>query len=314
MKVGFIGVGQMGRHMARHIAQGGHQVSIYDVRREAADAVVAAAGKNARAVDTIAEAVADAEVVCSSLPGPVEVEAIVTGPGGLLESMKPGTNYIDLSTNAPSMVRKLEKLLAAKNIGMLDAPVSGGIQGAEAGTLSVMVGGNISLFDKMQPVLQCVGTKLFHCGDIGNGCVTKLCNNLAGQAHAVIMAEVLTLGMKGGVELKTLASVIAASTGWNPRLVGSFTRRLFRRAFENPGFSALLSAKDTHLAIELAHELGVPMAMGEAVEADMQEVMRRGWGPMDFDIVGRIQEDRTGVVLELSEADAAEVASQRKIG
>ncbi|MGH2468483.1 MAG: NAD(P)-dependent oxidoreductase [Chloroflexota bacterium] len=301
VKVGFIGLGQMGNRMARNVAKAGHELAVYDVRPEATSEIAQAAG--ARAATSPGDAARDADVVCTSLPAPRDVESVVTGPNGLLENMKAGSVYIDLSTNAPSMVRKLSALLKEKGIDMLDAPVSGGVGGAENGTLSIMCGGEKAVYERVQPVLSAMGTKLFHCGASGAGSVVKLCNNIAGQAHAVIMGEVLSLGVRAGVELKTLASVIAVSTGTNSRLTGSFPRRLFRRQFEHPGFSAYLSHKDTHLALDLAHELGVPLAMGEVVGSDMDEVIERGWGSLDFDIVARIQEDRAGVELKLTDEE-----------
>jgi 3-hydroxyisobutyrate dehydrogenase-like beta-hydroxyacid dehydrogenase len=252
----------------------------------------------------VAETVIDRDVVFTSLPAPKDVEDVVLGPDGLKDTASPSTIFVDLSTNAPSMVRRLADELAAQGIRMLDAPVSGGVEGAEAGTLSIMVGGDAAVFEAVKPVLGAMGTKLFHCGGIGSGSVVKLCNNIAGQAYAVITAEVLTLGVKAGVDLATLADVIGASTGTNTRLTRTFPRRVFPRKFENPGFSAYLSAKDTRLALDLAHELGIPMRVGEAVGSDMDEVMARGWGPLDFDVVARIQEERTGIVLELTEASA----------
>jgi 3-hydroxyisobutyrate dehydrogenase-like beta-hydroxyacid dehydrogenase len=164
-----------------------------------------------------------------------------------------------------------------------------------------MVGGDAEVFEAVKPALSAMGTKLFHCGDIGSGSVVKLCNNIAGQALALITAEVLTLGVRAGVELGTLAEVIGASTGTNSRLTRTFPRRVFPRKFENPGFSAFLSAKDTRLALDLAHELDVPMQVGECVGKDMDEVMARGWGGLDFDVVARLQEERSGIVLELKE-------------
>ena len=299
MTVGFIGLGQMGGRMARNVVRAGHQVVAFDVRREAAEALAREAG--GRAAADLADAIRGQEVVLTSLPGPPEVEQVVLGPGGVAECAAPGTLYVDLSTNAPSLVRRLHAALAEKGVAMLDAPVSGGVAGAEAGTLSIMGGGDRDAWERAQPVLSSMGTRLFHCGPIGNGCVVKLCNNIAGQSLAVITAEVLSLGVRAGVDLKTLAAVIGASTGSNRRLVDTFPRRIFRRELDNPGFSALLSAKDTHLAIELAHELGVPMAVGEAVERDMRGVMRRGWGGTDFDVVALLQEERAGVSLELPE-------------
>jgi 3-hydroxyisobutyrate dehydrogenase len=302
VNVGFIGLGQMGSRMVRNLARAGHAVTAYDVRPAAVASVAATTG--IRSASSVAEAVSGNDVVFTSLPAPKDVEDVVLGPDGVRDLAAPGAVFVDLSTNAPSVVRRLAIELAAQGIRMLDAPVSGGVEGAEAGTLSIMVGGEPEVFATVKPVLAAMGTKLFHCGAIGNGSVVKLCNNIAGQSYALITAEVLTLGVRAGVDLATLAEVIGTSTGSNTRLTRTFPRRVFPRMFENPGFSAYLSAKDTRLALELAHDLGVPMQVGEAVGSDMDEVMARGWGPLDFDVVARLQEERAGVVLELKQEGA----------
>jgi 3-hydroxyisobutyrate dehydrogenase-like beta-hydroxyacid dehydrogenase len=238
------------------------------------------------------------------LPGPPEVESVVSGPDGLLESMQPGSVYVDLSSNSPATVRKLSAAFAERGISMLDAPVAGGVTGAEAGTLSVMVGGDQATFERVRPVLSAIGTKLFFCGPSGNGAIVKLCNNLSSQAQIAAAGEILSLGVKAGVELDILATAIGASTGTCRAIVDTFPKQLFRRKFEEPGFSSILSAKDTHLAIELAHELGVPMPIGEIVERDKQEALRRGWGPLSPDVFVRLQEERAGVVLETAKEPA----------
>ena len=156
---------------------------------------------------------------------------------------------------------------------------------------------------RVKPVLNAIGTKVFYCGPSGNGAVVKLCNNLSSQAQIAAAGEILSLGVKAGVDLETLAGVIGVSTGTCRAIVQTFPRQLFRRNFENPGFSSILSAKDTHLAIELAHELGVPMHIGEIVERDKQEALRRGWGALSPDVFVRLQEERAGVVLEIASND-----------
>jgi 3-hydroxyisobutyrate dehydrogenase len=252
---------------------------------------------------TIADAVRNAEAVGTSLPGPKEVEAVALGEGGLLASMRPGSVYVDLSTNAPSMVRKVAAELAKKGLDMIDAPVSGGTTGAEQGTLSIMIGGNKAVMDRVMPMLTAIGSedKIYHCGDIGAGDVCKLCNNLVGIAVPVISAEVLTLGVKAGVDLKTLVEVIGVSTGSNRWITGTFPRTVFRRKFEPAFFSAALSSKDTHLALDLAKEVGIEMAMGSVVGREFEYVLAQGWSELNFDAVVRAQEDRTGITLELSE-------------
>jgi 3-hydroxyisobutyrate dehydrogenase len=301
MNVGFIGLGRMGNNMVRNLAQKGHQVTIYDIRSD----VVAQLSEelNVTAAKSIAEAVRGAEVVGTSLPGPKEVEPVALGPGGLLESMQPGTVYVDLSTNSPTLMRKVAAELAKKGIDVLDAPVSGGVTGAEQGTLSIMVGGDKAVFERVKPFLASIGSedKIYHCGDIGAGDVCKLCNNLAGIAVPVISAEVLTLGVKAGVDLKTLVEVIGVSTGSNRWITGTFPRTVFRRQFEPPFFTAALSSKDTHLALDLAREVGIEMAMGSVVGREFDYVLEQGWGELNFDAVVRAQEDRSGIQLALPE-------------
>jgi 3-hydroxyisobutyrate dehydrogenase len=298
MNVGFIGLGHMGQHMARHVAEAGHSLAAFDLRPEAISNLVQTPG--ARRAASVAEAAAGAEVVFTSLPGPPEVEAVATSPDGLLESMAPGTVYVDLSSNSPSTVRKLCAAFAERGVTMLDAPVAGGVTGAEAGTLSIMVGGERATFERIRPVLSAIGTKLFYCGANGNGAITKLCNNLCSQMQNAAAGEILSLGVKAGVDLEILATAIGASTGTCRPIVDTFPKQLFRRHFDDPGFSSFLSAKDTHLAIELAHELDVPMQIGEIIERDKQEALRRGWGPLSPDVFVRLQEERAGVVLELT--------------
>jgi 3-hydroxyisobutyrate dehydrogenase len=296
MKIGFIGLGRMGAPIARHIVGAGHELVVYDVRPEAA-APVTSIG-SVTAATSASDAVRDAEAVFTSLPGPSEVEAVVHDEGGLLASMQPGSVLVDLSTNSPTLVRRLAAQLAGREIAMLDAPVSGGVEGAEAGTLSVMAGGDEATFERMKPLLSTFGSKLFYCGGIGNGSVVKLCNNICSAVNAVIAAEALTLGVRAGVDLKTLVEVIGASTGSSSRLTNRFTRYLLKRNF-TPGFSAGLSAKDTRLALDLAQELDLPMQAGELAMRELEAVLARGWADLDVDVLGRLQEERAGVELRL---------------
>ncbi len=306
MKIGFIGLGHMGAHMAHNLAKAGNEVAVYDVRQESIDALVART-PGARAGTSIADVATGADFVATSLPGPKEVEAVVLGPGGLLESMKSGSVYIDHSTNAPTTVRKLAAALAAKGISMLDAPVSGGERGSEAGSLSVMVGGDKAVWDRAQPELQSIGGKLFYCGATGAGAVVKLCNNAMAFGHMAVVAEMLTAGMKAGVDLKTLTSVIGVSSGRSTTLTNSFPNTTFRRKFEGFGFTVALSAKDLRLAVEMAHDMDLKVGVTENVAADLQEALELGLGQLDMNAIVQVYEKRTGEVLEMSEADIEEV-------
>ncbi len=288
----------MGQHMARHVAEAGNNVAAFDLNPAAIAQLTQT--PTARRASSVAEAASGADIVFTSLPGPPEVEAVAAGPDGLLDSMQKGTVYIDLSSNSPTTVRRLCAAFAEKGITMLDAPVAGGVTGAEAGTLSIMIGGDQAAFERVRPVLSAIGKRLFYCGGSGNGAIVKLCNNLSSQAQIAAAGEILSLGVKAGVDLDVLASAIGQSTGTCRAITETFPRQLFVRHFEDPGFTSTLSAKDTHLAIELAHEFNVPMAIGEIVEADKQESLRRGWGPLSPDVFIRLQEERAGVVLETS--------------
>jgi 3-hydroxyisobutyrate dehydrogenase-like beta-hydroxyacid dehydrogenase len=299
MNLGFIGLGRMGGNMARHLGAAGHNVAVFDLAPAAMERLAGKPG--IRPARSVAELAAGAEVVFTSLPGPPEVESIVTGEGGLLESMKPGSVYVDLSSNAPSLVRELHSTLAEKGIAMVDAPVSGGEEGAIAGNLSVMVGGEKETFERVKPLLAAFGApeKLFHCGDIGAGSVTKLCNNITGFSIGVILSESLTLGVKAGVDVQTLASVIGVSSGSSNRLVRKFPQYLFKGNF-TPGFMVQLAAKDARLALQLAEEVGVPMAAATYTRSQLDEAMNRGWAEHDSDSVARLQEERAVVQLRLS--------------
>jgi 3-hydroxyisobutyrate dehydrogenase len=296
MTVGFIGLGRMGSHMARHLAESGQELAVFDLRPEAVSELAALPG--VRAASSYADVANNSDVVFTSVPGPPEVEAIVEGPGGLRDSMRPGSTYVDLSTNSPQLVRRLHGVLAEKGVAMLDAPVSGGVEGAEAGTLSIMVGGDETVFNQVRPLLSAIGTKHFYCGAIGTGSVVKLCNNILGATAAVILSESLTLGVKAGVDLKTLADVIGASTGANFRLVNKFPRYLFKGNFE-PGFAVNLSAKDTRLFVELAQQYDVPLSMAAITDRELKAAIERGWGDLDSDALARLQEERAGVQLQL---------------
>jgi 3-hydroxyisobutyrate dehydrogenase len=298
MQVGFIGLGHMGQHMARHVAQAGHSVAAFDLNSSAV-AQLTDSSSNARRASSVSEVAQEAEIVFTSLPGPPEVESVAKSPDGLLESMRSGSVYIDLSSNSPTLIRRLYDEFKAKGIELLDAPVAGGVTGAEAGTLSVMVGGDKDVFERVKPVLGAIGTKVFYCGKSGNGAITKLCNNLSSQGQIAVAGEILSLGVKAGVDLDILAGVIGVSTGTCRAIVDTFPKQLFLRNFENPGFSTTLSAKDTHLALELAHEMNVPMPIGEIVEAEKQESLRRGWGALSPDVFVKLQEERAGVELSL---------------
>ncbi len=295
MKVGFIGLGNMGNPMATNLARAGHELTVHDLRREAATNLLE---MGANWADSPKDAVPGNDVVFTSLPVPRDVDAVVLGENGVLEGATPNTVYMDLSTNSPTSIRRVHDLCAERGVSVLDAPVSGGVYGAAAGTLAVMVGGDQAIFDRMKPTLDAIGSHVVYCGPIGNGMVCKICNNLLSMGIGVLMTEALTLGVKAGVDLATLADVIANSSGGNRRLVEKFPRFLFQGNFE-PGFATALAAKDVRLATDLGREYGIPMELSNLVDQRHVEAMFRGWGPEDSDAVSKIQEEKAGVQLRL---------------
>lgn len=296
MKLGFIGTGNMGNPMAVNLIKGGHDLVVHDLRREAATNLLE---MGARWADSPKDTVPGSDIVFTSLPVPRDVEAVALGENGVLEGASSDTIYVDLSTNSPTMIRNIHQTCAQRGVVVLDAPVSGGVYGAAAGTLAVMVGGDEGTFNKVKPALDSIGTHVVYCGPIGNGSVCKICNNLLSMGIGVLLSEALTMGVKAGVDLAVLADAIANSSGGNRRLTEKFPRFLFQGNFE-PGFATALAAKDVRLATDLGREYGIPMELSNLVDQRHVEAMLRGWGPEDSDAVARIQEEKSGVQLRLA--------------
>ena len=293
MKAGFIGVGNMGNPMAANMIKAGHELTVHDLRRESAINLLE---MGAQWSDTPAGCVSGSDAVFTSLPVPRDVEAVVMGENGIMSAAGSGDVYVDLSTNSPTVIRRIHDECAAHGVTVLDAPVSGGVYGAAAGTLAVMVGGDEETYSAVKPMLDAIGAHVVYCGEIGNGMVTKICNNLLSMGIGVLMSEALTLGVKAGVSLETLADVIANSSGGNRRLTEKFPRYLFADNFE-PGFATALAAKDVRLATDLGREYGIPMELSNLVDQRHVEALFRGWGPEDSDAVAKLQEEKSGVQL-----------------
>src|SRR5882762_8217356 len=258
MKVGFIGLGTMGRHMASNLMKGGHQLVVNDVRREAAAPHLQAGATWADSPRAVAEAV---EVVFTSLPGPPEVEAVALGEQGLVAGLAAGKVYFDLSTNSPALVRRIHEVFKRRGIHMLDAPVSGGPRGAESRRLALWVGGDEDVFKRSRPVLDAIGDQPYYVGPIGAGSVAKLVHNCAGYAVQTALAEVFTMGVKGGVDALTLWKAVRQGAGGRRRTFDGLIDQFLPGTFEPPAFSLKLAHKDVTLATALARELGVPMRM-----------------------------------------------------
>src|SRR6185437_1072461 len=200
MKIGFIGTGNIGLPIAGQLLTAGHTLLVHDIRRANAEALLASGAEWA---DMPAALASECEVVATCLPGPKEMEAVCLGPTGLIAKLKPGALYIDHTTNAPSLVRQVHALLAEKDIDMLDAPVSGGMEGAQTRDLLVMAGGDEAAFARARPLFDAIAKRVMHVGDIGAGSVAKILHNSATFTLDLVMAECWTVALKAGVDAAT---------------------------------------------------------------------------------------------------------------
>lgn len=300
MQVAFIGVGKIGNPMARNVLRAGHQMTVHDLRPESATNLLEL---GATWAESAAAAVANAELIFTSLPGPVEIERVLTGADGILTGARQGSVYFDLSTNLPSVARRLAAVATAQGLTYLDAPVSGGVVGAEKATLAVMVGGDRAAFDTYRPVLEAIGENIFHLGDVGAGCAAKLANNLIALATGQLINEALAVGVKAGIDPDTLFQVLAASSS------GPISKlrvpRLLEHNFENPTFSMALATKDVGLAVTMGRELGVPMPVAAAAEQTMLAAVARGLGNLDSTATLVILEELAGIQVRSAASTGA---------
>jgi len=305
MKVGFIGLGTMGGPMALNArTKGGFEMIVHDLRREASLPHVEA---GAQWSDDIASLAKQVDVVLTSLPGPKEAEAVGTV---LCANMKKGTVWFDLSTNSPTVVRRLHAQFAAQGIAMLDAPVSGGPAGAKSGKLALLIGGDRAVYDRCKPVLDAIGDQVIYIGPIGAGSVAKLVHNMAGYAIQAALAEVFTMGVKAGVDpLELWAAVRQCSLG-RQRSFDRLGKQFLQNKFEPPDFALKLAVKDCMLATELAREVGVPMRLCNLALAEMTEGLNRGWAERDSRAPMLLQEERSGVNIKVP-AEAIEAVLKR---
>lgn len=307
MKVGFIGLGIMGASMAANLQKAGHELVVNDLRREAATPHLEAGAAWADTPRKVAEA---AEVVFTSLPGPPEMEAVALGEEGLLAGMRAGRAYFDLTTNSPTVVRKVHAVFAAKGVHVLDAPVSGGPRGARTGKLAIWVGGDAQVFAAHKPLLDAIGDQAVHVGPIGAGSVAKLVHNCAGYAIQTALAEVFTLGVKAGVEPLALWQAVRKGAVGRQRAFDRLADNFLRGKYDPPSFALRLAHKDVSLATALGREHRVPMRVANLVLEEMTEALNRGWAERDSRVAMLLQEERAGVQVRVDEA-ALQQALQR---
>jgi 3-hydroxyisobutyrate dehydrogenase-like beta-hydroxyacid dehydrogenase len=304
MQIGFIGLGIMGASMASNLQKAGHKLVVHDLSRQAASAHLNAGATWADSPAAVAKA---CDVVLTSLPGPAEVTAVATGAEGILSGMKPGGVMFDLSTNAPTVVRQLHAKFAEKGCHFLDAPVSGGPAGAKSGRMAIFVGGDQAIFEKHKAVLGAMGDAARYIGPIGAGSVAKLAHNCAGYAVQAALAEIMTLGVKGGVDPIALWEAVRTGALGRARTFDRLGDQYLVNTYEPPAFALKLAMKDMTLATDLGRELGVPMRLSNLAYSDMVEAMNRGWAARDSRVSMVLQNERAKVEIECDRAAVAAV-------
>ena len=299
MKVGFIGVGNIGAPIAGQLLAAGHDLVVHDLRRAAADALIAA---GAAWAETPAALAAACEIVATCLPGPPEMERVCLGPDGIVGHIRPGALYIDHTTNAPDLVRRVHSLLAAKEVAMLDAPVSGGMEGAQTRDLLVMAGGDPAAFARARKLFDAIAKRVMHTGPIGTGSIAKIMHNCASFTLDMLMAECWTTGVKAGIDAATIVRVFnEAALGQQMSLKVRLPATYLRGDFA-PRFSLALAKKDLGLAMDLARETKTPMRLAALCDQELTEAMARGWAGRDASIALTLQEERAGAEIRLPPA------------
>lgn len=287
MKVAFIGLGNMGLPMAQNLARAGHEVAGFDLGAARMEALVGAGGRRAASA---AEAVAGAEAVVTMLPASRHVEAAYLGEGGILATARPGALLVDCSTIAPEAARLVAKAALEQGFAMLDAPVSGGTGGAQAGTLTFMVGGDAAALERARPLLETMGRNIFHAGASGSGQTVKVCNNMLLGILMLGTSEALRLGMANGMAPAVLSEIMAKSSGRNWTLEvynpcpGVMDNVPAARGYAG-GFGVDLMLKDLGLAVENALAVGASVPLGGLARNLYDVHSKAGHGGLDFSSV-----------------------------
>ena len=285
----------MGGPMALNVLKKGHQVVAFDVH---AAAVRALADAGAKAAETPRAVAAQSEIVITMLPDAPDVERVALGSDGIVEGIRAGSVYIDMSTIDPATTRKVGVAMAAKGVAMIDSPVGKTADHAVAGTLTLMVGGAKETIARCRPVLDCMGTDFFHCGELGAGQTMKLLNNLLAAAVGEASVEALVAGTKAGLSLQTMMSVLKTTMAWNNQLAISMPKRSLVGDFQ-PGFMMKLAHKDCRLALKMVDELGVKAPVGKAVLESLSEGMASGLQDNDVGALLKLREEPVGVTVRL---------------
>ena len=290
MNIGFIGMGTMGAPMAGRLIEAGHDLTIHNRTRAREEAL---AERGAARASSPKEAAAGADLVITMVSDTPDVEAVILGPDGAIHGMKEGAVLVDMSTISPTATREIARALEAKGVDMLDAPVSGGSEGASNGTLSIMVGGKAGVLESLRPVLGVLGNTITHVGPIGSGQVTKAINQVIIAGTYAAVAEGVALGLAAGLDIDAAHQAVSggAAGSW------VLTNRAANMIADNYplGFRTRLHRKDLGIALETARELGVALPVAAFVEQIETGLMKRGHGEEDVSNIARFFREQAGL-------------------
>ena len=300
INIGFIGLGNMGQHMCLALIQNSYNVTVHDINKEAALPVLelgAAWANNPK------EVALKSDIIFTSLPGPIEIEAVATGEDGIFDGITSHSIWADLSTSSPDLMKRLYKTFASKGASILDAPVSGRRSDEDGltlnGVLSIMVGGDEATYIKLQPIFESFGNKVTYTGEIGSATICKLANNMFQYGLERLLVESLTLGVKAGVPAEILMQCIKNGAGGSGRILNvSMPDTYLQGKFDGGTGSEStfsISKKDMALALELGRELDVPLQIATGTYNDMTAaVNRKEWSNLNYRVYHLLQEERAG--------------------
>ena len=285
-KVGFIGLGIMGKPMAKNLMQAGYELAVHNRSPEKAQEL---AREGATAAESPREVAGQSDIIITMLPDSPDVREILIGEGGVLEGIEEGALVVDMSTISPVVTEELAAAIAEKGASMLDAPVSGGDVGAIEGTLSIMVGGSEADFERAKPLFEVMGKTVTHVGPTGAGQVTKACNQIVVALTIEAVSEALVLGSKGGVAPEKILDVLSGGLAYN-KIMEVKREKLLSHAFD-PGFRAELHHKDLGIALAAGREYGVALPVTAIVDQMLLSMKRKGWGGEDHSALLKVIED-----------------------
>lgn len=294
--IGYIGLGVMGGPMALNLLKAGFKVVVHDVRQEVAQAQLDA---GALWAGSPAELAAHSDVMFTCLPSLSAIEAVALGPNGLIEGIRPGAAYFEMSTNSRELLDRLHAAFLDREAQVLDAPVSGGALGAQRAQMGIWVGGDRATYDRFEPVLKAMGDRPIHVGSIGTGLVTKLVHNCASQATQAAIAEVFTLGVRAGGDPLSLWAAIRQGSVGRRRSFDGLVDEFLPAEYDVAHAALRIIEKDLQLATQLGRELRVPMRFANLALADVYEAMNRGWAERDARSVMLLPQERAGVSIKV---------------